>query len=488
MKNKHQFTIINYFSAVRNKLKLRTQFIVFLLMQTGLLLAASGFYVDWQVRKAVENELGEKLLAIGHVAAAQLRNTRALQLLPGEENARTLQRLRSRLQPILTTGAISRILLLDSEGRCFFDSHVQIPIGEEYYRTRLDVEEIAAALAGNPMTSRFFFDAKNQPFKSVYLPVTIDGNSAVAIVCLEGSAQGLKAIDTTRKILLTIGIFAIFIAIISAGIIARQVTRPLENLEKAAAAIGRGKYDSPLAQSGSSEVEFLARTIEKMRQAIDERQQRQQMMLAGVAHELRNPLGGIELFAGILQKIAAVDMQPHVAKIIKEVNHLNGIISDFLSYARPLQACPEKIFVKRICDEIHAVLDSQHKGVMWEFRIDEKLQVYIDPDHLRQILTNLMQNALLAVRQTENPQIIVFAEKKGGGTEIAVADNGPGVADDLQEKIFQPFFTTRNEGIGLGLALARLLAEENNCRISLQSGTAGAKFRLLIPKFESEAK
>ena len=482
MNIKQQNTIINFFSEFRSKLKLRTQFIIFLLMQTGLLLAASGFYVNWQVRKAVENELGEKLLAIGHVAAIECQNTRTLQLLPGEENSRTLQRLYLRLQPILTTGAISRILLLDSHRRCFFDSRNQILIGEEYYRARLDAQEIKAAFSGRPTTSRFFFDADDQPFKSVYLPVAIGTNATAAVVCLEGSASGLQAIDTTQKILLTIGLVVILIAIISAGIIARQVTKPLEKLEKAAEAIGRGQYDTPLLQSGSSEVAFLAQTIEKMRRSIDERQQRQQMMLAGIAHEMRNPLGGIKLFAGLLQKTADKSSQQHVAKIIKETDHLSGIIADFLSYARPVNARPQWLPVKKICQEIKTIIGAGYPAIQWDIRLDEHLQVYIDPDHFRQILTNLLQNACLAVQRVDRPQISISALQKADMISISVADNGAGVAFELQEKIFQPFFSTRNEGLGLGLALVRLLAEENNGRILLKSSESGAEFCLMIPK------
>lgn len=485
MKNKQENSISNFFSALRNKLKLRTQFIIFLLLQTGLLLAISGFYVNWQVRKVVENELAEKLLAIGHVAAMQCNNTRALQLLPGEENSRTLLRLSQRLQPILTSGSVSRILLLDRQSLCYFDSRAQIRIGEEYYRARLDAQEIDFAFSGKPATSHFFFDAEGQPFKSVYLPVSIDDEPSGAVLCLEGSAGGLQAIDTTQKILLTIGLLSIVIAIFSAAIIARQVTRPLEKLEKAAVAIGRGQYDKPITQSGSSEVNFLARTIDKMRRGIGERHKRQQMMLAGVAHEIRNPLGGIKLFTGILQKTADASMQPHLAKILKEVNHLNGIISDFLRYARPVQARLQTVNVYKFAKEIIAVLESRFPSVQWDFRVDERLNIHIDPDHFRQILTNLIQNAGLALQQIDDPRISLSALQNDHETTICVADNGAGVAPDLQEKIFQPFFTTRNEGIGLGLALVQMLAEENGCRISLKSNQAGAEFCLVIPKIES---
>ncbi|KAA3616507.1 MAG: sensor histidine kinase [Calditrichaeota bacterium] len=488
MKNKFNLSAPDFLSRIRNRLKLRSQFIIFLLIQSGIILGVSGIYVDWQVRKAVEDELGQKLLVIGHVAAEQIKNTRALQLVPGEENSRTLQGMHNRFAPVLSSQIIARILLLDSNRACYFDSDRQIPIGVEYYRARLDAQEIDSAFAGQPSTSRFFFDQNNKPFKSVYIPVEIDQQKNAAVLCLEASAGGLAAIYTMRKVLLTIGILAIIGAVLSAGIIARQVTRPLENLEKAAEAVGRGKFDTPLEQTGSSEIVFLAQTIEEMRQAIDDRQQRQQMMLAGVAHEVRNPLGGIKLFASVLQKTANEELQPHIVKITKEVNHLNEIITDFLSYAKPVQANPEMVNINQVVAEIHAVLETQNRGLRWDLQIADDLTVFIDPGHIRQILSNLLQNAVLAVRESENPIVAILGEKKRNHAQLIISDNGPGVASEVRDKIFQPFFTTRNEGTGLGLALARLLAEENNSLLALQQSESGAKFRLIVPIFEVENK
>ncbi|MCB9502096.1 MAG: HAMP domain-containing histidine kinase [Deferribacteres bacterium] len=468
-------------TALRNKIKLRTQFVVFLLVQSGIILGAAGLYVDWQVRKAVEDELGKKLIVIAKVAAEQIRDTHALQLVPGDENSRTLQRLQLYFAPVLETGTIARIMLLDPARNCYFDSKKLIAIGDEYYRARLDVQEINSAFSGNAATSRFFFDSKDQPFMSVYVPVEIDNDPHAAVLCMEGSAEGLQAIDTMQKILLTIGLLAIAVAFLSAGLIARQVTRPLEKLEKAAEEIGYGKYDSPLEQAGSSEIVILAQTIEKMRQAIDERQQRQQMMLAGVAHEVRNPLGGITLFAGVLQKTAPQDMQQHVARIMKEVNHLNEIISDFLSYARPVKANPGIVAVETLCKEVCAVIDHGRKEIHWDIAIEKGLSVFIDPDHFRQILSNILQNAVIAVKESTEAVISIVARRERLYTVLTITDNGPGIAIEDQDKVFQPFFTTRNEGTGLGLALVRLLAEENNCLIRLKPSSQGAKFQFLIP-------
>lgn len=467
-----------------NKLRLRTQMTLFFLLQIGLLLLVAGVYVNWQLRRVVEREVGERLLAMAKLAAAQVADTPVLELLPGDEQSRTTLRLRHEFDTFAQFGGLSRLLIVDARHRIFFDSRGELAIGSEYVRLRFDAAEISRALTGEPTAAPLFYDNAGQPFKAAYAPVlTSRQGGRAGVLCVEGSAASLAALNDTRRILLTIGGLAIAGAALSAGIISRQVTRPLEKLKHAAEAIGRGDYTTALEKSGSGEVAFLARTIEDMRRAIIQRQQRQQMMLAGIAHEIRNPLGGIELFAGLLQKKSPADMQPDIEKILHELRRLKQIVQDFLEYARPSVARRQQVRLSSAAEEARELLGDLSDGIDWRLDIDPSLSADVDADHLRRMLLNLLRNACEAVAAQRNRRITIAAERVEDRVHLTIADNGPGIAAELTAKIFEPFFTTRHNGTGLGLALVKLLAEENGGRVELLNaspGEPGCIFRLTL--------
>jgi len=434
--------------------------------------------VNWQVRRVVERELGERLVALARLAATQVAEMPVLALLPGDEQSRTALRLRREFETFVTLGGLSRLLIADAQQRIFFDSRGELAIGSEYVRLRFDAAEISRALAGEPTAAPLFYDNDNQPFKAAYAP--LDG--AVGMMCVEASAASLAAVRDTRNMLLTIGGLAIVGAALSAGVLSRQVTRPLEKLKHAAESIGRGDYNTAVEKSGSNEVAFLAQTIEDMRQAIIQRQRRQQMMLAGIAHEIRNPLGGIELFAGLLQKKAPADLQPDIEKILHELRQLKKIVQDFLEYARPTAPRAQTVRLAVAVDEARELLGELAAGVEWQIGITSKLAAEIDAEHLRRILLNLLRNACEAIVSQESKFIKIAAENRDDHVEMIIADNGPGIATGNNEKVFEPFFTTRQEGTGLGLALVKLLTEENGGRVELLNGERGAIFRLSLRK------
>jgi signal transduction histidine kinase len=462
-----------------NKLRLRTQITFFFLLQIGLLLSVSGVYVNWQLRRVVERELGERLVALARLAATQVAETPVLALLPGDEQSRTALRLRREFDSFVTLGGLSRLLIADAQQRIYFDSRSEIAIGSEYVRLRFDAAEISRAMAGEPTAAPLFYDHAGQPFKAAYAPLS---PGQAGVICVEASAASLVAVRETRNMLLTIGGLAIVAAALSAGALSRQVTRPLEKLKLAAEATGRGDYKTPVEKSGSSEVAFLAQTIEDMRRAVIERQQRQQMMLAGIAHEIRNPLGGIELFAGLLQKKCPPSLQPDIDKILHEVQQLKKIVQDFLEYARPSPPQRRQVRLAAAVDETRELLGNLSEGIDWQLDVAKALTVEVDADHLRRMLLNLLRNACEAVAEQNARGINIVGTPRDKNIDLVIQDNGPGIAAEHRDKIFEPFFTTRHHGTGLGLALVKLLAEENGGRVELLNGEQGAAFRLSLRK------
>lgn len=464
--------------------RIRTQLILFVLLQVGAILALAGFYLQWQMRRQIEQEMADRLMALAQSAARITENAvgadAVRSLLPGDEQSRTAKALHNWLSSLLEAGHLSRLVIFDRERQILFDSQQSQLIGSEYVRLRFDENEIASAWAGQAAAAQLFFDATEQPFKAAYAPL-LENDRAAAIVGIEAQASGLAAVRETQQVLLSIAGLGLLAAAVSGIIFARQITRPLERLRQAAAAIGRGDSRVDLNFKATEEISFLAGTMEHMREAIVQREQNLRLMLAGVAHEIRNPLGGIELYAGLLEQDAPDNLKPQVRKIRAEVRRLENIVRDFLEYARPHASRPSDFFLLPLLEELRVHAESLHHQVKCSLRIPAQLAVRADREQLRRILLNLIRNAIEAMNGAG--EIEITAQSAGTRALLAIVDQGPGVPAELGEKIFAPFFTTRAQGSGLGLALVRQLAEQNKGRIELvqSGGVCGAHFRLTLP-------
>lgn len=465
-----------------HRVRLRTQLIFVFLLVIGLVLGISGLYIDWQLRRAVEGEIGQRLEIVARLIAGRFADSQIANLLPGDETSRTYRRLHNALQSFLAPAHLSRILVTDPQGRVFLDTASELRIGEAYFRMRFDVNEIEAVIQdGTARAAKLFLNSRGEPFKAAYAPI---GERGVirGLVCVEGSASGLRTVQQTRSVLVSLWLVALGLTLVAATAIAAQITRPLEHLVRAAETIAGGRYVDRIEGRGSREVADLAHSIDAMRQAIAERQQRQQMMLAGIAHEIRNPLGGIELYTGLLQKQAPATLQPSLEKILAEIRHLEQIVTDFLEYARPASPQFDDVPVRAVVLDARAALHPLGQKVRWQIDLPETLTVRADQAQVRRIALNLLRNACEALDGRLDAEIRVTAREKSGRVELTFHDNGPGIAPQHRDKIFQPFFTTRHQGTGLGLAIVKLLAEENGGSIELVPRRKGCTFRLYLPR------
>lgn len=461
--------------------RIRTLLILFLILQMGAVLALAGFYLQWRMRAQIEGELADKLTAFAktgaQTASAAVGAAPIISLLPGDETSRTASTLHAQLAPLAEAGALARIMIFAQADRILFDSRRELAIGSEYVRLRFDQEEISRAWQGQASAAKLFFDVQNQPFKAAYAPLR-EGGNVVAIVGIEGSAAALSAIAEIQRVLWSIAAVGLIVAAISGVIFARRLTSPLERLRRAAEAIGAGAPEVAFEVKGTEEIRFLAQTMQHMREAIVTREQNLRMMLAGVAHEIRNPLGGIELFAGMLENDAPSELKPQVQKIRAEVRRLENTVRDFLEYARPRASQRERIQVLPIINDLHVQLQQLHPGVTWRMQVPDSAAALADEGQLRRLLLNLLRNAIEAVNG--QGEIEINATVSHAQFILTIKDNGPGISPEIAEKIFEPFFTTRPQGSGLGLALVRQLAEQNHGRIELVPGAKGAHFRLTL--------
>ena len=239
-----------------------------------------------------------------------------------------------------------------------------------------------------------------------------------------------------------------------------------------------------------SEIEQMER---QMRQA--EKLAAIGMMSASIAHDFRNPLTAISGSAQMLASEFGQEDKENIVYyelahiILRESNRMISTIADFLKFSRPEDLDRQWFSLKGCIDEVMEVCTV---GPTWPIsarliiRISEVTDIWADPKQMFIVFNHLIQNGLVFCPAGEEEIIIEAQEVKGKGETdritISVSDNGPGVDKDIQEKIFEPFFTSRADGTGLGLAIVRQIVEEHDGTISVgRAQSGGACFLISLP-------
>jgi len=197
-------------------------------------------------------------------------------------------------------------------------------------------------------------------------------------------------------------------------------------------------------------------------------------MAAGVAHEVRNPLSSIKGFATLLGKrFPANSEEAEAARLmINEVDRLNRSITELLHYARPLPLHKKDTNLDELVKAGLKMMEGDAKGANVEIvlQVEGNLpSVSIDQDRINQVLLNLYLNALQAMENGGKLLVKLTCEKDGKAVCITVTDTGIGIEAKNLERILDPYFTTKSDGNGLGLALAAKIIEEHGGGISIKS-------------------
>lgn len=480
--------------------------------------------------RALEAELGRRLAALAAVTAAQISEDSVAILAEGDESSRTYRNLRRKLLDVREAAGLARVYLFAADGTSRVDS-TELPIGSRDYSletSRAELRRVFAADAGQAVSvsSVLFRGRDGALYKSGFAPVrpTVAGAPVRFALGVDGSAALYGDLLGLRKTLLVVGVIGALLLVLLAITLGLRITRPLRRLREGARLIGAGVFDQAVWQPGPArhsrasgdEVAELGQALEAMRGALLVRDERLRMMLAGIAHEVRNPLGGMELFAGLLAEELAPPAggdpaTPHtpdlnaaagyVARVRRELHHLQAVVNDFLEYARrprpQLGAVPLAALLQEVRDSAAA---SAPPDVQVNLRLPpperselSSLSVQADINQLRRALLNLAHNAVQAcagVASATTPQRVEIAAEPAspaGPLQIRVRDSGPGIPAELRDKIWTPFFTTKAQGTGLGLAFVREIVEDHGGQISIEPSTfadgesAGTCFCIVLP-------
>jgi signal transduction histidine kinase len=284
-------------------------------------------------------------------------------------------------------------------------------------------------------------------------------------------------------------VLAPVLAVAVGAVVLRSIAGPVSRLHAGAVRLAEGDLDTRIPVERDDEFGALARQFNAMTTALKEHQEKlvQQEKLAGigrlaagVAHEINNPLAVILGYARLLAKRADSAGRADLQVIEDETLRAKGIVDGLLDLSRPVAVQPEPVDLRALCDEAVARLAGTPALDGVDVRVSGAGRVRGDGPKLRQVVLNLVRNAAEAAGR--GGKVEVEVEDGPEGARLSVSDSGPGLPDDVRARLFEPFFSRKQGGTGLGLAVSKGIVEAHGGRIEAETASlGGARFTVRLP-------
>jgi signal transduction histidine kinase len=443
------------------------------------ILLGAGLLLEGQARRALEAELARRAETLATSVSTSFPQELwqpVFALGPGEEESRTARYLKARLEAVQRATGAEQVAVWTLDGRLIVESGLALPILSAAPRAALVRRELELAARGR-VTSTPLFRAEDGRWVKIGMAPVPPGGTPLGVLLIGSPSHSLGAIAAMRRTLFALGALGAALVLGVAGAMSRALTVRIHALAGAARRVEQGDLESAVPVRGSDEVAALARGLDTMRLAVRARERELRTMVGSVAHEIRNPLGGVMLYAEMLSRAEGLTAEQAgwAGRILQEATELERVVAEFLDYARPGNPAPELLDARAaLADSAESAAGST--GWQGALVLEGEAHVRCDPRHLRQILVNLLRNAMQAAGAGGTVRAVATGDAPAA---ITIDDSGPGVAAAERERIFEPFFTTRAEGAGLGLAIVKRLCDLNRVEIAFaESDLGGARVRL----------
>jgi len=350
-------------------------------------------------------------------------------------------------------------------------------------------------------------DGKTVPIIEIEVPAFAEGSpdywgSVKVGLSLE---ENQKEIHRTRLMLILIGLSGFLLGLVGAVVLAKRITGPLQKLVEGTVRISKGDFTQTISVGSRDEIGELARSFNDMtKDLLETRRQMEDAnrrliqaeklasigrISASIAHEIRNPLTSVKLNIQKLMQIESLDEEEkeHLSISQEGIAQIEKFIKELLNFTRVSDLNPERFPVVQIVEESLKMMRNSflEKKIVLEKRFAVDLPaVVVDGDKMRQVFLNILRNAVEAVEEGGRIGLSLSRIKENGAPRIRVriSDDGCGIPEKDWENIFEPFYTTKSSGFGLGLSNARKIVEQHRGSIKVtKSKGKGTTFEVRIP-------
>ena len=476
------------FSSFRGQM---IAFIVGILLLTGLIISI----VNQTIETRTTNQVDE------YIRAITLANDIIYQSFPSDKY---LYELVNRTQEdgvaslaVNSDSIIRHILVVDENWRIINSSEEH----DLWQQLPAEIRELPALRKGDIKLDEDSRGSEQDRTMSYALETDKGKRNVIVVISMNRLQRVKEAAERDRlMVLITLGLLLIFVV----AVFTRRFTKPIAQLSWAARNVAAGDLDFQVPVGGPDEVNALSKTFNEMlvglrsKKELEEQLQRAERsavvgrLASGIAHEIRNPLNFINLSIDHLQeKFAPQSGGPReeyrrILRTIKdELARLNRLVTNFLSYGRPAKLKMREIDVRSLVEEVRDLVAAQSEQQNVKINIQHNgngnAKLNADAEQLKTCFSNLMINAVQAMPEGGTLNITLNPNLSLVGIEFA--DTGSGIAPEALEQVFEPYYSTKETGIGLGLPLTKKIIEEHGGQITVQSElNKGTTFTVTLPR------
>ncbi|HJT23393.1 MAG TPA: HAMP domain-containing sensor histidine kinase [bacterium] len=479
----------------------KAKLLLFHALLWSFLFAGTGVIVYQIVYHRLETKMGEQLLAMTRLVGQQLESKVSAQLQPGffDTPDSFFLKLTSQLRGFLQAGVLDNIILLNSQGTVLLDATGESIPGFKPPWLK-GKNNILSKAALKPV----ILPIQKEDFGLLHQTVLLPLESGV-ILEVDADPHYLDILREFTNVSIMLGLVGLCVSGMAGAFVAQRVIQPMNLVFKMTEDVLMGRFPQPDVPLRSDELGRWAQLLQSMfgrihhretelsllRQTAENQAVEMKLVAAGIAHEVRNPLGVIQGQVDRIQKKAkdlGPELQASAQKIQGQVQALDILVSKFLAYSRAFnlerQPFPLPELLARVAQDLSDKAQKQKVEILRDFGPCEPLRA--DWNLLYSSFYNLALNALQVM--PDGGKLIFRLRQILNRALIEVEDSGPGIAPANLPKLFTPFFSTKSEGTGLGLAFTQKVFRAHGGQIeALNRPEGGAVFRIILPLQEVAA-
>ena len=384
------------------------------------------------------------------------------------------------------------------EGKPLFYSYLPLEIISNNYSLDVDFCKMLVSLEGGKITKENTTDVGK--FQSSYTVLKDEFEKNYAILFFP-YFQDVSFAESELNVFLTtlyqIYFIMLVVAIVLAYFISRYVTRSIETIRLKIGQTGLlKKNEKILLKNATKEIDSLVNSYNKMiddledsaeKLAKSEREQAWEEMARQVAHEIKNPLTPMRLTVQSYQNTNSLESKEEKDKLndfcdtlIEQIDTMSTVATSFSDFATLPKTQLEK---SDIVDTTKKVIEIFEQNNISFTTSKESIVIKLDKEQWIRVMTNLIKNSIQAIPSDREPNINIEITDSKNSVKVLVSDNGLGVLEENKEKIFEPKFTTKTDGMGLGLGIVKNIINSHRGKISYKSKPKkGTKFTIALPK------